>query len=356
MLLERILGQDRALDAIRRAAARPVHAYLLVGPRGSGVEDGARALAAALVEAETDERVARGRHPDVVEFRPSATEYSVERDVRAAVLPELHAAPVEGPRKCVLLLEAERLNDPSANALLKSIEEPPPRTVVILVADAADALPATIRSRCQRIDFGGLADDVVLEVLRAEGIPAETAALAAALAGGRLDRARALAGDLAPLRAAFADVPARTTGHGATVVALAAGLGAALDDAVAALEAAQARELEASDADGERLGYTTRTAQAVRRRLVESQRRALRRARTEALLEGIAAIESVYRDALAPDAPRRNLDRPPLAVGGREAARALEACARAQRSFEFNPTEGLLLEWLLCHLPAVAAA
>ena len=69
MLLERILGQDRALDAIRRAAARPVHAYLLVGPRGSGVEDGARALAAALVEAETDERVARGRHPDVVEFQ-----------------------------------------------------------------------------------------------------------------------------------------------------------------------------------------------------------------------------------------------------------------------------------------------
>ena len=72
--------------------------------------------------------------------------------------------------------------------------------------------------------------------------------------------------------------------------------------------------------------------------------------------ELIAAIESVYRDALAPDAPRRNLDRPPLAVGGREAARALEACARARRSFEFNPTEGLLLEWLLCHLPAVAAA
>ncbi|MFM7270910.1 MAG: hypothetical protein ACKO2C_04670 [Actinomycetes bacterium] len=356
MLVDRIIGQDRALDALRRAAARPAHAYLLVGPRGSGVEDGARALAAVLIDTDGDERVARGRHPDVIEFRPSANEYSVERDVRAAVLPELHAAPIEGPRKCVLLLEAERLNDPSANALLKSIEEPPPRTVVILVADAADALPATIRSRCQRIDFGALADEVVLDVLRNEGVPAEVAAVVAAAAGGRLDRARAFAGGLAALRTAFADVPARITGHGATVVALAAGLGATLDDAVAALETAQARALEESDAEGERLGYTSRTAQAVRRRLVEAQRRALRRARTEALLEGIAVIESVYRDALAPDAPRRNPDRLPLTVGGREATHALEACARARRAFEFNPAEGLLLEWLLCHLPAVAAA
>jgi hypothetical protein len=94
----------------------------------------------------------------------------------------------------------------------------------------------------------------------------------------------------------------------------------------------------------------------MRRRLVEAQKRSLRRARTEALLEGIAAIESVYRDALAPDAPPRNIDRSPLRVGAREAARALDACAATRRSFTFNPTEGLLLEHLLLHLPAVAAA
>lgn len=356
MLLDRIAGQDRALDALRRAVDRPVHAYLLVGPRGSGVEDGARALAAALVDAPDDPRILRGRHPDVVEFRPSANEYSVERDVRASVLPEIHAAPIEGPRKCVVLLEAERLNDPSANALLKSIEEPPPRTVVIVVTDSADALPITIRSRCQRIDFGALDDDLVRDALLADGVDPAAASLAVALAGGRLDRARALAGDLAPLRLAFADVPARITGHGANVVTLAAGLAAALDDAVSALEAAQVRELEESDAETEQLGYSTRTAQAVRRRLIEAHRRILRRARTEALLEGIAAIESVYRDALAPDAPPRNRDRAPLAVGARPAAGALDACARARRAFEFNPTEGLLIEWLLCRLPAVAAA
>ncbi|MEY4007752.1 MAG: hypothetical protein RLZZ467_794, partial [Gemmatimonadota bacterium] len=71
---------------------------------------------------------------------------------------------------------------------------------------------------------------------------------------------------------------------------------------------------------------------------------------------GHGVIESVYRDALAPDAPPRNVDREPLRVGAREAARALDACARTRRSFRFNPTEGLLLEHLLLHLPAVAAA
>lgn len=351
-----IVGQPRALEALRRAAVRPVHAYLLVGPRGSGVEEGARALGAALVEAAGDPRIARGRHPDVVEFRPSANEYSVERDVRGGVLPEIHAAPIEGPRKCVVLFEAERLNDPSANALLKSIEEPPPRTVVIVVTDSADALAITIRSRCQRIDFGALSDELVVESLLADGVPADAARLAASLAGGRLDRARTLAGPLAPLRLAFADAPARVTGYGATVLDLATGLGAALDDAVAALEAAQTRDLAEADAEAERLGYATRTAQAMRRRLVEAQKRTLRRARTEALLEGIAAIESVYRDALAPDAAPRNLDRAPLRVGAREAARALDVCAATRRSFTFNPTEGLLLEHLLLHLPPVASA
>lgn len=351
-----IVGQARAVEALRRAAERPVHAYLLVGPRGSGVEEGARALAASLVDAAGDPRVARGRHPDVVEFRPTANEYSVERDVRGGVLPEIHAAPVEGPRKCVVLLEAERLNDPSANALLKSIEEPPPRTVVIVVTDSADALPITIRSRCQRIDFGALSDDLVVEALLADGVARDAARLAAALAGGRLDRARSLAGPLASLRLAFADAPSRVTGYGARALEIAEGLGAALDDAVAALEAAQAREVEEADAESERLGYAARTAQAMRRRLVEAQKRSLRRARTEALLEGIAAIESVYRDALAPDAPPRNVDRAPLRVGPREAARALDAIASTRRSFTFNPTEGLLLEHLLLHLPAVAAA
>ena len=71
---ERVVGQERAVGLLQRAAERPVHAYLLVGPRGSGLEDAARCFAAEVVSPEDDQRVqdlvVRGMHPDVVEFEP----------------------------------------------------------------------------------------------------------------------------------------------------------------------------------------------------------------------------------------------------------------------------------------------
>jgi hypothetical protein len=114
----------------------------------------------------------------------------------------------------------------SANAMLKTIEEPPPRTIVLLVTAVADDLLPTIRSRCQRIDFDPVGDDALRAALEREGISAEIASTAAALAGGQLARARALAGSLAPLRAAFAGAPTRVDGTGATAFALAEELGA----------------------------------------------------------------------------------------------------------------------------------
>src|SRR6476619_93030 len=151
---DEVIGQDRAVAMLQRAARRPVHAYLLVGPRGSGIETAARCFASMLIGADGDERVLRGRHPDVVEFRPVATMYSVERDVRDALLPALHASTIATERQCVVLLEADRLNPESSNTLLKSIEEPPPRTIIILVAESAAEVLDTIRSRTQQIDFG----------------------------------------------------------------------------------------------------------------------------------------------------------------------------------------------------------
>jgi DNA polymerase-3 subunit delta' len=349
---EQVIGQDRAVAMLQRAAERPVHAYLLVGPRGSGIEIAARCFAALLIGADGDERVLRGRHPDVVEFRPVATTYSVERDVRDAILPAVHASPVEMERKCVVLLEADRLNPESSNTLLKSIEEPPPRTIIILVAESAAELLPTIRSRCQQVDFGALGTDVLLAELERRGVPEARARLGAALAGGRLDRAVALTGPLAELRDAFVDVPARIDGTGATVLALAEGLGEVIKDTLAGLETGQKAELEDLEEEIERRQYAARTASAMRKRVTDRQRREARRARIDALLEGITAIESVYRDALAEGVPELNQDRPRLVVSPAAAARALDACREARDAFEFNPGEALLLERLLLHLPA----
>jgi hypothetical protein len=159
---------------------------------------------------------------------------------------------------------------------------------------------------------------------------------------------------MASLRLAFSDVPARFEGYGASAAFLASGLTSVLDDAVAKTEAEQAREMAEADAEIDRMGYAARTAQAMRKRMQERQKRMLRRSRTDALLEGLAAIESVYRDALAPDAPPLNLDRAPLNVTGRDAVAGLDAVAKARKACSSAPTEALLLERLILNLPTSA--
>lgn len=317
---ERVVGQERAVAMLQRAAERPGHAYLLVGPRGSGVEQAARCFAAALLGVEDDDRarglVLRGAHPDVVEFEPTHPKYLID-EFRLGVIPEVHRAPVEGDRKVVVLRAADCMREDGASALLKTIEEPPPRTVVMLLTERPDSLLPTIRSRCQRVDFGYV------------GVTVRSSAIE-------------------EVRAAFGGITARVDGTGVSALGLVGEISAALDDAVAATEAANAAELAELEEQVERSGYPPRTATAIRKRLTDRHKQVLRRARTDALTEGIAAIECVYRDALT-------LGDPPIRVDARAAARALDACREARAVFEFNPSEALLLERLVLHLPAVAA-
>ncbi len=358
-----VIGQERAVETLRRASERPSHAYLLVGPRGSGVEDAARDFAALLIGVGNDERgrrlVQRGVHPDVVEFAPGAASYRVKEDVRDAILPEAARAPIEADRRVLILFEAERLrgnqNEP-ANALLKTIEEPPPRTIMLLVTAVADDLLPTIRSRCQRIDFDPVADDALRMALEREGVPRETATTAAGLSGGQLARARALAGPLAHLRDAFAAAPGRVDGTGATALGLAEALSAAVDAAADAVTSRHDDELRDFDAELERLGYSDRDAQRLRRRIEERQRREARRTRIDLLLEGVTAVESVYRDVLAEPAQPLNRDRPRIVVSPRAAAGALDACREARAAFAINEKGLVRLTHLLLSLPAATVA
>jgi DNA polymerase-3 subunit delta' len=357
---ERVAGQERAVALLQRAAERPVHSYLLVGPRGSGVEDAARAFGAALVASPDDERAwdlaRRGRHPDVVEIDPPESILRVE--TAQAIVEEAHRSPIEGDRKVIVVFDAERLNETAANKLLKTIEEPPPATHVVLVTGAPDELLATIRSRCQRIDFRVLDDAAVKATLIDTGVDAERAAVITRLAGGRLDRARALAGRLGPVREAFVEAASALDGSGGAVALQTERLQAALAATVAELDGAQEREAEDLAGELEAAGYPERTARTLERRLAERHKREHRRARTEALVEGITALETVYRDALAgPSKPALNLESDVPPVQPRACDRALLACRAARDVLgEFNPNEGLLLERLLFQLPASAAS
>ena len=114
---------------------------------------------------------------------------------------EIAGAPFEARRRVFVIDDAHTMNDAAQNALLKSLEEPPPRSHVILVSSAASGLRPTIRSRCQRLRFGPLSRAVIGESLRLDrGLGPEQAGLQAALAGGSL--AAALSAKRAPSCAA----------------------------------------------------------------------------------------------------------------------------------------------------------
>ena len=345
-----VIGQEQAVDRLRRAVERPSHAYLLAGPRGSGVLEAARCFAAALVcpdggcgACNACRRARSARHPDVIEVEPAGTFVVV--DQVEEMMKEAFTSPFEAERKVILVTEADRMNEPAANKLLKTLEEPPARTHFLLLSEAPDELLPTVRSRCQRIDFAALSDADVTAALIAAGVEPDAASAAARLASGRLDRARALAGPLGPsasLRAAALEVAASLDGTGAAAALGAEGLQAVLTDTLAGLERDQKAEAKALETELAEAGYPDRLARRLRRDLEQRQQRAARRARTDALAEIVTALEWFYRDALV--------------AGAAPAVAALDACAEARRIIVARTAinEALLLEHLLVHLPPAA--
>ncbi len=172
--LAEIRGQERVVAQLRRALAqdRVAHAYLFVGPPGVGKYQTGLALAATLNCTErahpSDQpacgacdsclKIAAGQHPDVQTLeRQGAARIIPIETIRQQVIPRLAGPPHEGRVRVFLIEEATSLQGPSANALLKTLEEPPPRTHFILATSAPDQLLPTIRSRCQRIGFAAVA-------------------------------------------------------------------------------------------------------------------------------------------------------------------------------------------------------
>jgi DNA polymerase-3 subunit delta' len=159
----------------------------------------------------TCERIARGVHTDVV-IVDKGDDASIKIDVvRERVLDAVGYRPFEAARRIFIIDSAEDLGEQAQDALLKTLEEPPPSAVLILVTAYPDVLRPTIQSRCRRLRFGPLAEADVARVLaRREGIDARQAQSLAAASGGSVGRALAAqAGSLDEDRdAAFALVAA----------------------------------------------------------------------------------------------------------------------------------------------------
>ena len=265
-----VVGQDEAVERLRRAATRPVHAYLLVGPPGSTKDEAARAFAAELLSGhdpgDRDARLAlAGAHPDIREVLRTGPAISVEQAREVVRLAAL--APVEGSRKVLILHELHLLRPEGAALLLKTIEEPPESTYFVALADFIPPELVTIASRCVRVDFRAIPDDLLMDRLVAEGTDVDVARAAATSARGDLSRARILAvdPDLASRRTAFAALPDRLDGTGAVVIEVAAELLELIEQAAGPLAARHAAEASELDARIELLGQAGQRAQAARR-------------------------------------------------------------------------------------------
>ncbi|MGW4423151.1 DNA polymerase III subunit delta' [Streptosporangium sp. NPDC004631] len=321
-----LVGQERAGVTLRRAAAAGAellaggrgagmtHAWLFTGPPGSGREEAARAFAAALFCSEQGcghcdmcHQVAIGSHPDLEIVRPQGLSYGV-KDTRRLIL-RAAGAPTLGRWRVVLFEDADRATEGASNALLKAIEEPPPKTVWLLCAPSPDDMMITIRSRCRVVTLVTPPAVAVAHVLATrENVPPAVAEFAARAAQGHIDRARRLAldEDARKRRDAVLSIPRSLTGVGECVLAAERLVKTAEEEAAAVTsllnesEISELRQIygEGSSGKGLNKGLIRGGAGALKE-LEERQKSRATRTKRDVIDGALLDLVAFYRDVLA---------------------------------------------------------
>lgn len=351
------------------STGRLSHAYLFVGAPGSGKLRAATALATCVVCpsggcGSCDEciRVSHGTHPDVHVLAPaSAVGYLVEQ-VRE-LIDDVALAPVRAQAKVYVLTEVALLRGTSANALLKTIEEPPPGVMFVLIARSEAAVLPTIASRCQVIQFRTIPRaEAVRSLVRRSGANEREAALALAVAGTP-DQA---AGFLASAdRRQVRKLMVRAMGQlgradSWDVLKMAQELAEAVAVAVGITrKKGRARRADAVDDEVKRRieGEEDYYSSAALTRLKAMVKRELSARERSGMMEALAAAESLLRDALlraeGVDEEVANydaadvVDRIASANDACGILHALEAVDEARSDLAHNVTSQLALEAML---------
>jgi DNA polymerase III delta' subunit len=306
-----LIGHEDVLAFLGGELTKPSHAYLLVGPTGTGKATVAREFARLLLcpaHGEHDElcsscrRIASGNHPDLVKVEPEGRT-SLGADTARWVVGQAVLTPVESERRVFLVEEAGLMTDQAANALLKTLEEPSAPVVFLLVAESEEDFPPTVASRCRIVRLGRVPEDQLAAALVERGIDEEKARVLALVSAGRPGLALELADQpqVADLRRAWLSIPNR--------------LSARPGDAITTAEQMLARvDPLATDI-------------AARQPTAEQRERAKKRASQSLLAGGLEILASFYLDSasLQLGGPIRNTDVPLPELTRSSPARAVAA-------------------------------
>lgn len=306
-----LVGQRPVIANLQRAVAGEgmTHAWLFTGPPGSGRSNMAVVFAAALQcprggcgECQACRTSMAGSHVDITVVRTEKLSIGVD-EVRELV--RRSALSPAGERWQVLVVEdSDRLTDQAANALLKAIEEPTPRTVWLLCAPTVEDVLPTIRSRCRLVTLTTpSAPDVADFLGRSYGIGPELAAHAARASQGHIGRAKALARDeeTRARRAEVVRIPAALTSLGACMGAAQRLVDLAKAEAEAittALDAREKTDLDMAYGVAER-GRRPREYAPALSALEKGQKTRAKRRVLDVVDRCLVDLISVYRDAIA---------------------------------------------------------
>jgi DNA polymerase III subunit delta' len=364
----------RVVEGLRRqvAAGDVTQAWLFLGPPGSGKGAVADAMAAALNcpiapragcgTCSSCERILRRRHPDVHNLAPEGSVIPVDV-IREAVLPEAARSPFEGTTKVFVIEDADLMNEPAQNALLKTLEEPQADTVFILTSEHEEELLDTIRSRCRAVRLEAVPEDRLVELLQEEGASREWALVAARLSEGDVARARPLVLDRARAdrEGLWASIPGRLRS-----AADALDVAAEIHDQARSAGRDHARvQREEIEELAVALGEGRGTATA-RNALGTRHRRETRRLEEAVMAEALGSVAAFYRDVVAFRAGRAeivaHLDKSTSleawaasTVNDARLLAAAERCSRAVAALTQNANVLLTLESALTSIVRLVA-
>lgn len=304
-----LVGQHDVVNQLKSALQSPgsmTHAWLFTGPPGSGRSNAARAFAAALISGgeETDDvtaRVLKGHHESLTIMSTQKSVIAID-EVRELVS-KAQSAPVNSPWRVVIIEDADRMSERTANVLLKAIEEPPPATVWLLCAPSPIDVLTTIRSRCRPVRLRIPSRDAVAQLLiERDHVDADRAEWAAAVAQNHIGRAKymALNESAGEERKQILAIPGKLTSVGATIR-----LAGRIVDEAAETAKSRVEERNASERSDlmATLGIESEksvppSARSQIRKLEEEQKRRSVRARNDELDRIFLELMSLYRDIL----------------------------------------------------------